>query len=82
MRFVGGPAVACSADFDGGTGLGIPDDAVDVADLVYFLAKYGDGDVAVDLSGGPCGCWDCFCPDGAVDIEDLLYFLRHFEAGC
>jgi hypothetical protein len=82
LGFVGGPAVHCSVDFDGGSGLGIPDDAVDVSDLVYFLAKFESGDVAVDLVGGPCGCPDCFCPDGAVDIQDLLYFLRHFEVGC
>ncbi len=81
-RFVGGPAVACTIDFDAGDGLGIPDNAVDVSDLLYFLAKYEEGNVAVDLVGGPCGCPDCFCPDGAVDVQDLLYFLRHFERGC
>jgi hypothetical protein len=82
LRFVGGPAVHCHVDFDNGQGLGIPDDAVDVSDLVYFLSKFETGDVAVDLDGGPCGCADCFCPNGAVDIQDMLFFLRHFELGC
>lgn len=80
--FVGGPAVSCTVDFDNGEGMGIPDNAVDVSDLLYFLSKFEEGNVAVDLVGGPCACPDCFCPDGAVDVQDLLYFLNHFERGC
>jgi hypothetical protein len=82
MHFIGGPPVSCHADLDDGSTLGIPDEAVDVNDLVYFLAKFEQGSLAADLVGGPCGCVDCYCPGGQVDIEDLLFFLRRFERGC
>lgn len=82
LHLVSGPASPCPADLDNGSGLGILDQGVDVNDLVYFLARFEEGNPAVDLVGGPCACPDCVCPDGAVDVQDLLFFLRHFERGC
>jgi hypothetical protein len=78
------PAVAlCPADLDdngvfedGGT----RDGAITIDDLLFFLAGFEAGNVAVDLDndGDPA----LGTPDGAVTIDDLLFFLAHFELGC
>jgi hypothetical protein len=63
---------------DDGSGLGVPDQAVTIDDLLYFLTKFEAGDVAADLDNGT----NTGTPDGAVTVDDLLYFLVHFEGGC
>ncbi len=71
----------CPADFDndGDTANGgMPNFAVGVEDLVYFLAQFEVGDAHLDLDDGS-GTGQ---GDNAVTIDDLLYFLTHFEAGC
>jgi hypothetical protein len=70
----------CPADLDDGSGDGIPNNAVDVADMLYFLIAFEVGDVNVDLDndGDPA----VGIPDGGVDINDLLFFLARFEGGC
>lgn len=68
----------CVADLDDGSGNGVDDDAVDINDLLYFLAKFELGDAAVDIDNGS----GTGTPDQAVDINDLLFFLVRFEAGC
>ncbi len=74
----GAPACTCPADLDDGSGTGVPDGGVDINDLLYFLAFYEAGDVAVDLDDGS----GTGTPDGGVDINDLLFFLAHYEGGC
>ena len=69
---------ACSIDFDDGSGRGIPDDAVGIDDLLYFLAAFERGSVEADLDDGSARG----LADSAVTIDDLLYFLGRFEAGC
>ncbi len=75
-----GPAVdmgaierPCLADLDdeGTFPVASPDQAVDINDLLYFLAAFEAGVPAVDLNG-----------DNATDVDDLLAFLAHFESGC
>jgi len=74
--------LTCFADLDndgvfpGGTS----DGGVDINDLLYFLAGFEAGNVAVDLDndGDPAAG----VPDGGVDINDLLFYLSRFEAGC
>ena len=68
----------CPADLDDGNGQGIPDGAVDVSDLLFFLLGFEQGSITVDLDNGGRGG----VRDGAVDISDLVYFLIHFEGGC
>jgi len=74
--------LTCFADIDndgvfpGGTS----DGAVDINDLLFFLAGFEAGDVAVDLDND--GDAAAGVTDGAVDINDLLFFLARFEAGC
>lgn len=70
--------IPCATDLDDGSGLGTPDDAVDINDLLYFLAAFEAGNSNADISN-PDGSNS---PDGSVDISDLLYFLLRFEAGC
>jgi Subtilase family len=70
--------VPCAADMDDGLGLGQPDQAVDVSDLLYFLSAFEIGANVADLDDG----LNLGRPDGGVDISDLLYFLVRFEAGC
>lgn len=70
--------VPCPADLDDGSGAGVPDNAVDVADLVFFLAAFENGSIAVDLDDGSLSG----APDSGVDVNDLVYFLSRFEAGC
>lgn len=68
----------CPADLDNGSGNGTRDNAVDINDLLYFLARFEAGDTAVDLDNGS----GAGTPDGGVDISDLIFFLAHFEQGC
>lgn len=70
--------IGCPADLDDGTFTGTRDGAVDINDLLYFLAAYENGDVAADLDDGSATGHH----DGAVTIDDLLYFLALFEQGC
>jgi hypothetical protein len=70
--------VACAADLDDGGALGQSDNAVDINDLLFFLAKFENGLPVVDLDDGS----GLGRPDGGVDISDLLFFLVRFEAGC
>ncbi len=71
-------ASKCPADLDGGAGDGLPDNAVDINDLLAFLVHFEVGDVSADLDDGQAGG----LPDGGVDVNDLLYFLVRFEGGC
>jgi len=73
-----GGGTNCPADMDDGTGTGTQDAAVDISDLLYFLAKFELGDLAADLDDG----WGTGNPDNGVDINDLIFFLNHFAAGC
>ncbi len=74
------PAVLslCLADLDDGSAAGACDNAVDVSDLLFFLAAFEAGDLRVDLDDGSA----TGTPDDGVDVSDLLYFLLRFEAGC
>lgn len=67
----------CPADLTGPTE-GVPDAAVDINDLLYFLASFEAGSLGADVDNGS----GTGMPDSAVDINDLLYFLARFEAGC
>jgi glucose/arabinose dehydrogenase len=68
----------CPVDLDNGQGLGHPDFAVTIDDLLFFLPLFESGDVRGDLDDGSgTGTFD-----NAVTIDDLLYFLIRFEAGC
>ncbi len=73
-----GSAEPCPVDLDNGEGLGLPDRAVDINDLLYFLTKFEAGHFRANLDDGS----GTGTPDGGVDISDLLYFLARFEAGC
>jgi hypothetical protein len=71
----------CPADLDNdgdASNGGLPDFAVTIADLLYFLTRFEAGDPRVDLDDGNASG----TPDQAVDINDLRYFLVHFEEGC
>lgn len=68
----------CPADLDNGSGSGTRDGAVNIDDLLYFLAAFEAGGAGADLDNGT----GTGTHDGAVTIDDLLYFLVHFEAGC
>ncbi len=68
----------CRADLDNGSGSGARDGAVDIDDLLYFIAQFGAGSLAADLDDGS----GLGYPDDGVTIDDLLFFLTHFEAGC
>lgn len=70
----------CLADLDDGSNIGTPDGGVDIADLLFFIARFELGDIAADLDndGDPAQSQ----PDGGVDINDLLFFLSRFETGC
>jgi subtilisin-like proprotein convertase family protein len=70
-----GATTICPADLSGGTA-GVPDCAVDINDLLYFLSAFEAGNADVD-NGSGTGALDC-----ATDINDLLFFLTRFEAGC
>lgn len=74
---------ACPADLDNDGSLsngGTQDGAVDINDLLFFLAAFEGGALQGDLDndGDPV----LGTPDGAVTIDDLLFFLARFEGGC
>lgn len=68
----------CIADVANTFGVGVPDGAVTVDDLLVYLADFEDGIFTADLDNGT----GTATRDGAVTIDDLLFFLAHFEAGC
>lgn len=68
----------CPADLDDGTGAGFGDGGVNIADLLYFLARFEAGDAAADLDDGS----GAGLPDAGVNIDDLVFMLRRFEEGC
>jgi hypothetical protein len=70
--------VGCRGDLDNGSGTGVPDQAVDINDLLYFLVEFENGAFAADLDDGQ----GLGVSDAAVDVNDLLYFLVRFERGC
>jgi hypothetical protein len=74
-------ATCCPADLANGSGAGIPDNGIDINDLLFFLAAFEAGTSDADLAGATNGSGNAK-PDGGVDIIDLLFFLEHFEAGC
>lgn len=70
------PAIAsgCRADLDDDGNFlngGTPDEAVDVNDLLFFLAAFEAGNIAADISD-----------DGGVEVNDLLAFLSDYVSGC
>lgn len=71
--------VLCAVDLDDGSGSGVRDGAVDISDLLYFLAKFEIGHIAADLDDDGANPPH---PDGGVDINDLLFFFLRFEVGC
>jgi cytochrome c peroxidase len=73
-----GCSPVCFADLDNGSGVGIPDGAEDITDLVYFLTGFELGSTEVDLDNGSF----TGVKDNAIDINDLLFFLIRFEQGC
>lgn len=73
-----GTADPCPADLDNGEGLGLPDRAVDINDLLFFLNKFEAGHPRANLDDGS----GMGVPDAGVDISDLLYLLSRFEGGC
>lgn len=68
----------CVADFDNGSGNGLPDDAVTIDDLLFFLSQFELGNPIADIES----TFNDGIPDQAITIDDLLAFLIHFEAGC
>lgn len=72
------PVPGCRGDLDDGSGLGVPDGAITIDDLLYMIAHYEGGDPLVDLDDGTMSG----TPDGGVDINDLLFFIDHYESGC
>jgi hypothetical protein len=69
---------ACRADLDNGSGTGVPDGAVNINDLLYYLVVFEAGVSNADLDNGS----GTGTADGVVTIDDLLYFLVRFENGC
>ncbi len=68
----------CVADFDDGSGTGVPDGGVTIDDLIYYLGLFEAGDVCADVDDGS----GTNTLDGGVTIDDLIYYLGRFEAGC
>lgn len=68
----------CPADLDNGNSSGIPDGAVTIDDLIYFLRAFEDGTLSADLDDGTSTA----TPDQAVTIDDLIFMLIRFENGC
>lgn len=69
---------SCVADFDDGSGSGVPDGGVTIDDLLYYLGLFGDGASCADVDNGTF----TGTQDGGVTIDDLLYFLARFADGC
>jgi len=72
------PNTCCPGDLDDGSTTGARDYAVDINDLLYFLAAFELGHADANLDNGS----GSGTPDETVDINDLLFFLVRFEAGC
>jgi spore coat protein A len=70
--------VVCPADYDDGSGLGVPDGGITIDDLLYYLDVYSQGAIAADLDDGS----GTGTPDGGVTIDDLLYYLVRYAGGC
>jgi probable HAF family extracellular repeat protein len=68
----------CAADFDDGSGTGVPDGGVGIEDLLYYLLTYDGGSSRADVDNGS----GYGVPDRGVGIEDLLYYLGRYDAGC
>ena len=58
----------CRADLDNGTFQGVPDGAVTVDDLLFFLVGFESGSVSVDIDDGSM----TGTSDQAVTVDDLL----------
>lgn len=68
----------CPADFDDGTGLGVPDGGVTINDAMYFFDGFFAGSLDVDMDDGS----GTGMHDGGVTIDDVIYFLERFSGGC
>jgi len=75
-----GATASCPIDLTSDGTNNVPDCAVDINDLLFFLGNFEAGNVAVDLDND--GDISAATPDCGVDINDLLFFLGRFEAGC
>jgi hypothetical protein len=75
---LGTPVVECVADIDDGSFTGLPDGAVTIDDLLFYLVVFEAGGVRADVDDGTMTGRS----DGAVTIDDLLYYLTRFETGC
>lgn len=69
---------SCVADFDDGSGMGVPDGGVTIDDLLYYIGLFGDGATCADVDNGTF----TGTQDGGVTIDDLLYYLTRFADGC
>lgn len=69
---------SCPADFDDGSGRGLPDGGVTIEDLLYYVELFESGNVRADVDDGS----GTGTPDGGVTIDDLLFLLLHFDLGC
>lgn len=69
---------SCPADVDNGDGDGVPDGAVGIEDLLYFLVAFDTGSLCADVDDGSA----TGTLDNGVGIEDLLYYLIRYETGC
>ncbi|MGD9789782.1 MAG: GC-type dockerin domain-anchored protein [Phycisphaerales bacterium] len=68
----------CVADVDDGQATGVPDGAVTIDDLLFYLGEFQAGRIRADVDDGS----GSNTPDGAVTIDDLLYYLGRFSDGC
>lgn len=68
----------CVADFDDGSGSGVPDGGVTIDDLLYYLFIFDQGFICADVDDGSA----TGTQDGGVTIDDLLYYLFRFDSGC
>ncbi len=66
-----------TADFDDGSGLGVPDGGTSIDDLLSFMSLFSTGNVRADLDGGNY----TLVPDGGITIEDLNTFFDLFANG-
>lgn len=70
--------VVCPADYDDGSGLGVPDGGITIDDLLFYLDVYSQGSITADLDDGS----GTGMPDGGVTIDDLMYYLVRYAGGC
>jgi beta-lactamase class A len=63
------------ADLDNGRNDGVPDGEVDLHDLVYFIDRFREGDLAADVDDGTGDG----TPDGEVTTDDLLFYLAMYQ---